>query len=168
LDSFGKLVRYEFIAVLIACSVSLLLTWWVCLLLGLVPPQAYAGVVLANTLIPSAIGGPFVLKILQPRIAKWGLLWTEIMKPEEVSAGVSPKLGLIFLAVGALGGIAVLFWLLFASGVEAGHPLVRFLPMVFIALVFVGGAMLGGRNQVEAMLDDDAAVAVTTGRARPA
>lgn len=151
LDSFKKLVRFEIIAVLKAFGTVVLLTWWVCLLLRLAPPHAYASAVLISNLVAPVIGGPFVLKILQPRIRKWGLLWTEIMKPEEVSSGFAPTLGLAFVVIGSLGGGAALFWSLFQSGLDIGDPLVRFLPVPFIVLQIGGAVMLGGRNQVEAM-----------------
>ncbi|MEO4001746.1 QueT transporter family protein [Mesorhizobium sp. CAU 1732] len=155
LNSFQKLVRFETIAVLKAFGTVVMLTWWVCLLLRLAPPHAYATAVLISNLVAPVIGGPFVLKILQPRIKKWGLLWTDIMKPEEVSAGFMPKLGLIFLVIGSLGGGAALFWSLFMSGLNVGDPIVRFLPLPFIILQILGAIMIGARNQIEAAQHED-------------
>lgn len=161
LNSFKKLVRYEIIAVLKAFGTVVILTWWVCLLLRLAPPHAYASAVLISNLVAPVIGGPFVLKILQPRIRKWGLLWTEIMKPEEVSRGFMPGVGLLLMVIGSLGGGAALFWSLFGSGLDIGHPLVRFLPVPFIVMQVVGAVMMGGRKQVEAMQREELAVGVT-------
>lgn len=160
LNSFQKLVRFEIIAVLKAFGTVVILTWWVCLLLRLAPPHAYATAVLISNLVAPVIGGPFVLKILEPRIRKWGLLWTEIMKPEEVSRGFMPGVGLVLLIVGSLGGGAALFWSLFMSGLDIGDPLVRFLPVPFITMQVLGAVMMGGRNQVEAMQQEELASTV--------
>ncbi len=168
MNSLGKLVRFEIIAVIKAFGTVVILTWWVCLLLRLAPPHAYASAVLISGLVAPVIGGPFVLKILQPRIKKWGLLWTEIMKPEEVSAGFAPKVGLVFVVLGSLGGGAALFWSLFGSGLDIGDPLVRFLPVPFILLQIVGSVMLGGRNQVEAMQREVATAFAALARTRAA
>lgn len=165
LDSFGKLVRYEIIAVTKAFGGVVMLTWWVCLLLRLAPPHAYATAVLIGGLVAPVFGGPFVLKILEPRIRKWGLAWTEIMKPEDVATSFLPSVGLTLLLIGSFGGGAALFWSLFGSGLDIGHPLVRFLPVPFIICQFVGVVMLGGRNQVEATQQEAETI---TQRPRPA
>lgn len=151
LRSLRKLVTFEVIAVTKALAGSLLLTFWVCLLLRLAPPHAYAVAVMAGSGLAMIVGGPIVTRILYPRMRKWNLLWTEIMKPEDVSEGVMPKLGLAILFVGVFGGAAVMFYLLFRSGLPIGDPLVRFAPLPFIVLFFAGSFMLGGRKQVEAM-----------------
>ncbi|MHB2266456.1 QueT transporter family protein [Aliihoeflea sp. PC F10.4] len=161
LNSFQKLVRFEIIAVLKAFGTVVILTWWVCLLLRLAPPHAYATAVLISNLVAPVIGGPFVLKILEPRIRKWGLLWTEIMKPEEVSRGFMPGVGLVLLVIGSLGGGAALFWSLFMSGLDIGDPLVRLLPVPFIVMQVLGAVMMGGRNQVEAMQQEELASAAS-------
>src|SRR5690606_27625430 len=84
--SLRRLGRYEIVTLLKSGGSYVFLTWWVALLLGLAPPEIYFGAVVVGGLIVPMVVGPFVVRILYPRIRKWGLLWVDIMAPEEVSA----------------------------------------------------------------------------------
>jgi energy-coupling factor transport system substrate-specific component len=93
--------------------------------------------------------GPLLLLALYPRVKRWGLLWTEIMEPEEVSASRLRVVGNVLVWVGGIGGAAVGLILSVTGaslmGVGVGPALVPFL-----VLILVGALMLGGREQVEA------------------
>lgn len=143
---FGRFVS---ISVIKGFLDPLILTFWVCLLLQLAPPQFYAIAVLSG-MLASIIGGPIILSLLAPRIKKWGLLWTDIMEPEEVSKGFHPRVGVWLVVAGTLLGAASLYYTLFFSGLDVTNPIVRFSPIIFLVPVIVGSLMLGGRNQVEA------------------
>jgi energy-coupling factor transport system substrate-specific component len=93
--------------------------------------------------------GSILLLALYPRVKRWGLLWTEIMNPEEVSASRFQKVGNVLVWVGGIGAAAVGLFL----GLSAEQPQglgigLGLLP--FLLLVVVGSFMLGGREQVEA------------------
>lgn len=149
-NSGRRFARFVSIAVVKSLWQPLILTFWVALLLQLAPAKPYSIAVILSGLVMSIIGGPIILRILAPRIKKWGLLWTEIMEPEEVSKGFNPKAGIVLVVGGALLGSATLYFLLFFSGLPITDPIVRFTPIIFIIAVMVGVCMLGGRNQVEA------------------
>jgi energy-coupling factor transport system substrate-specific component len=149
-NSGHRLTRFVAIAVTKSLWQPLMLTFWVALVLRLVPAKPYSVAVIASGLVMSLIGGPIILRILAPRIKKWGLLWTEIMEPEEVSKGFYPKVGIVLVVGGSALGAATLYFMLFLSGLPLTDPLVRFSPLIFIVAVIVGVCMLGGRNQVEA------------------
>ena len=150
-SSRRRLTRFVVIAVVKSLWQPLILTFWVALLLRLVPAKPYSIAVVVSGLVMSVIGGPIILRILAPRVKKWGLLWTEIMEPEEVSKGFHPKVGIVLVVGGAALGAATLYVMVFFSGLPPTDALVRFSPIIFIVAVMVGVCMLGGRNQVEAV-----------------
>jgi len=149
-NSGRRFTRFISIAVVKSLWQPLILTFWVALLLQLAPAQPYSVAVILSGLVMSIIGGPIILRILAPRIKKWGLLWTDIMEPEEVSKGFHPKVGIALVVGGSVLGAASLYFMLFVSGLAVTDPIVRFSPIIFIVTVIVGVCMLGGRNQVEA------------------
>ncbi|MEJ2069915.1 MAG: QueT transporter family protein [Syntrophobacterales bacterium] len=63
-------------------------------------------VFLNNVLIALSLG-PFLLKLLAPRVSRWDLSWEEQMAPEDSLPGPAPRLGLILAWVGAGGGYAL-------------------------------------------------------------
>lgn len=159
LNSWGQMARYEINVFLQTCSITLILTFWVSLLLGLVPPQFYFIAVLAGSFIPAAVVTPFIIRIIYPRLRKWGLLWTDIMAPEEVSSGKgTQKIGLALVSIGAVGGLLSMLFFLFVGEAPMGSALVIFQPVPFLILIFAGSVMMGGRDQVEAMQRQDAGV----------
>ena len=155
MNTGSRLTRFIGVAVIKALITPVVLTFWVALLLQLAPPQPYSVAVILSGLIMSIVGGPIILRILAPRIKKWGLLWTDIMSPDEVSKGFYPNVGIVLLIIAAVGGAASLYFTLFFAGLEPTNPIVRFTPIIFIVLALVGISMLGGRNQVEAAQRED-------------
>ena len=93
--------------------------------------------------------GPLLLLALYPRVKRWGLLWTEIMEPEEVSAPRLKGIGNILVWVGGIGGavVGLILSLTGASPMGAGVGLAL---IPFLIVIVVGALMLGGREQIEA------------------
>jgi energy-coupling factor transport system substrate-specific component len=73
----------------------------------LLPFDIIAVAVFINNVVIALILGPFLLKLLQPRVHRWDLLWTEQMDPEDRVPGPARRLGLILAWVGAGGGYLV-------------------------------------------------------------
>lgn len=101
-------------------------------LVGLVPFAALGAVILANNLLVGLTLGPILLRLVEPRVAAWHLLWPDVM---EVPAGGTGRrrLGAALIWAGALGALAVGF--AFPAGVAAGIPplLLLFLLGVLLA-----------------------------------
>jgi len=95
--------------------------------------------------------GPILLLALYPRVKRWGLLWTEIMEPEEVSASRFQRLGTALVWVGGIGAL-ILSLVLQYRGAESQAIAIGLIP--FLALIVVGSFMLGGREQVEAVQEE--------------
>jgi energy-coupling factor transport system substrate-specific component len=147
-NSGKKLALYIAVAFLASTVCALIIGWFIALL-GLVPFVAGLTLIVSNNAIMALVLGPVLLLALYPRVKRWGLLWTEIMEPEEVSASRLRVVGNVLVWVGGLGGAATGLILSFtgASPMGAGVGLAL---VPFLIAILVGAFMLGGREQVEA------------------
>ena len=148
-DSGKKFGVYIAVVILASVVCAVIISWWIDLL-GLVPFTAALALIVFNNAIMAGVLGPILLLALYPRVKRWGLLWTEIMEPEEVSASRLQRTGAILVWIGGLGGALV--GLLLGLGAQAPQNLGVGLAVIpFLILILVGSFMLGGREQVEAM-----------------
>lgn len=164
-NSGKKLVVYFAITILASAVCAVWIAWGNDLL-GNVPFAALGVIITVNNAIAGLVLGPFLLLILYPRVKKWGLLWTEIMRPDEVSAARLQILGAALVWVGGIGalvlGLALGLGLYqqglaaagFASG-GAGGLAIGLGLIPFLVLIVAGSLMLGGREQVEAAQEDE-------------
>lgn len=159
-NSGKKLAVYIAITIL-ASAVCAVWIAWLNDVLGFVPFAALSSIITVNNALAGLVLGPFILLVLYPRIKRWGLLWTEIMSPDEVSAPRFQLIGNVLMWVGGIGALAVGLALALglyqqgfaaagfesggAGGIGIGLGLVPFL-----ILTIVAGFLLGGREQVEA------------------
>lgn len=88
----GRLLRYLPITLLasLACGVQIA---WGADLLGLMPFHVLAPLITINNFLAAALLGPFLLPVLYPRVKRWGLLYTDIMAPEDLSRGRFSHIG---------------------------------------------------------------------------
>jgi energy-coupling factor transport system substrate-specific component len=123
----------------VACAVIIA---WGLDLMGLVPFTFLAVAITLNNALTSLVLGPPLLLLLYPRVKKMGLVWTDLMTPDEVGRGFARHLGAILMAVGAIGGLV--------AGLAAGKlriagTCLSVLP--FLALMAIASFMLSGREQ---------------------
>jgi energy-coupling factor transport system substrate-specific component len=151
-DSGKKLGVYIALVILASVVCAVIISWWIDLL-GLVPFTAALALIVFNNAIMAGVLGPILLLALYPRVKRWGLLWTEIMEAEEVSASRFQRLGNVLVWIGGLGGALV--GLLLGLGAQAPQNLgVGLVVIPFLLLVLIGSFMLGGREQVEAVEEE--------------
>ena len=161
-NSGKKLAVYIAIVVLASAICAVWIAWFNDML-GFVPFAALSTIITFNNLIAGVILGPIFLLVLYPRVRRWGLLWTEIMSPDEVSASRFQRLGNVLMWVGGIGGLVVGLALglgLYEQGVAAagfapnaggaGGLTIGLALLPFLALIVIASFMLGGREQVEA------------------
>ncbi len=151
-DSGKKFAVYVAVAILASAVCAVIISWWVDLI-GFIPFTAALILIVANNVITGVVLGPILLLALYPRVKRWGLLWTEIMEPEEVSASRLQRISAILVWVGAIG--AVVAGLVLGLTEQAPGGLGIGLGLVpFLLLILVGSFMLGGRDQVEAIQEE--------------
>jgi hypothetical protein len=104
----------------------------------LLPFSVIALAVFINNAVIALILSPFLLKLLEPRVSRWDLAWTEQMEPEDRVPGPARRLGLILVWLGAGGG--------FLSGLALGLGLVIIpgLPALPLTLIPFLAALLVG------------------------
>jgi energy-coupling factor transport system substrate-specific component len=149
----GKKFGVYILAVILASTVcAVIISWWVDLL-GLAPFVVFLALIVFNNAIMGGVLGPILLLALYPRVKRWGLLWTEIMEPEEVSSSRLQRTGAILVWVGAIGSVVVGLLLGLAQQAPGGLGIgLGLIP--FLLLILVGSFMLGGREQVEAVEEE--------------
>jgi energy-coupling factor transport system substrate-specific component len=147
-DSGKKLGIYVAIAVLASVVCATIISWWVDLI-GFIPFTAALVLIVSNNAIMGIVLGPILLLALYPRVKQWGLLWTEIMEPEEVSASRLRTVGNVLVWVGGIGGAAVGL-IIGLTGAAPGGLGIGLGVGLFLVLTLVGAFLLGGREQVEA------------------
>ncbi len=108
----------------------------------LLPFSVIAIAVFINNAVIALILGPFLLRLLTPRVNRWDLAWTEQMEPEDRVPGPASRLGLVLVWLGAgggyLGGLAVSFGLIHLPGL----PDLAVLLMPFLAVLAIGCFLL--------------------------
>jgi energy-coupling factor transport system substrate-specific component len=164
----GKKLVVFIATVILASAVCAVWIAWFNDLMGFVPFAALGSIITVNNAIAGILLGPILLLVLYPRVKRWGLLWTEIMRPEEVSAGRFRTLGNALMWLGGIGALVVGLALglglyeqdLAAPGITAGGAGAVGIGLglvPFLILVVVASFMLGGREQVEAVEETIAA-----------
>jgi len=87
-------------------------------LFGLVPFAALGAVIFVNNLLVGLTLGPVLLRLVQPRVAAWHLLWTDVMDVP-VRGAARRRLGATLIWAGALGSLAA--GLAISTGIGGGE-----------------------------------------------
>ncbi len=160
-NNFKKILAFELVALVAAAACGIVIAWYLDII-SMVPFAFLAITITVNNFAASVVLGPILLVLLYPRVKRWGLVWTDIMKKEEVAKGFSKTLGSVLMIVGALGGLIV--GVLVAIGVagqqlygftgEQGQVAVWLSVLPFLLLMVLAGFMLSGQEQFTEELED--------------
>ena len=106
--------------------------------LKLLPFSLIAIAVFLNNVLIALSLGPFLLRLLAPRVSRWDLSWEEQMAPEDSLPGPAPRVGLILAWVGAGGGYVL--GLAVSTGLLTGAslPPLSLLLIPFLVLLVLG------------------------------
>src|SRR5918998_3320841 len=104
-DSGKKFGVFILLVILASTVCAVIISWWVDLL-GLAPFAPFFALIVFNNAIMGGVLGPILLLALYPRVRRWGLLWTEIVEPEDASSSRLQRTGTILVWVGAIGSAA--------------------------------------------------------------
>ena len=149
-----KLVAFEIVALTAAAACGIIIAWYLDLA-SLVPFAFLSITITINNFAAAVVLGPILLALLYPRVKRWGLVWTDIMKEEDVATGGAKNLGSVLMMVGSFGGLIV--GLLVASGLagqtlygftgDQGQTAVWLSVLPFLVLIIIASFMLSGQEQ---------------------
>ena len=126
-----------------ALACALFIAWGVDLL-GLVPFKVLVNIIAINNSLMALLVSPFLVLVLYPMIKNFGLVYTDLIEPEPRSA--RNLLGLVLIAVAAVGGILVGDLLAFGVLDPAAFGLaalsLRILILPFILVLLLGCAII--------------------------
>lgn len=153
-NSVKKLIAFEIVALTASAACGIIIAWYLDLA-SLVPFAFLSITITVNNFAAACVLGPILLALFYPRVKKWGLIWTDIMKKEDVAKGAGKELGALLMVIGSLGGLVV--GILVATG-AAGQKLYGFVGvqgqatvwgavLPFLILIIVASLMLSGREQ---------------------
>jgi energy-coupling factor transport system substrate-specific component len=154
----GKKFGVFILLVLLASAVcAVIIAWWVDLL-AFFPFAVFFALIFFNNAVMGGVLGPILLLALYPRVKRWGLLWTEIVEPEDASSSRLQRTGAVLVWVGAIGAVVV--GLILGLAQQAPGNLGVGIGLIpFLLVILVGSFMLGVREQVESVEESMAAEA---------
>lgn len=153
-NSGKKLAAFEIGALAASAACGIIIAWY--LDLANTVPFAFLSITITiNNFAAACVLGPILLALLYPRVKRWGLIWTDIMKVEDVAPGAGKNLGAILMIVGALGGLIVGILVAVGAAGQAvygftglqGQSAVWLSVLPFLILILVASYMLSGREQ---------------------
>jgi energy-coupling factor transport system substrate-specific component len=148
-DSAKKFGVFILLVILSSAVCAVIIAWWLDLL-AFFPFAVFFALIFFNNAVMGGVLGPILLLALYPRVRRWGLLWTEIVEPEDASSSRLQRTGAILVWVGAIGAVVV--GLILGLAERAPGNLGVGLGLIpFLLLILVGSFMLGVREQVEAV-----------------
>jgi len=163
--SWRQFVEYALVTIL-ASSICAAFIAWGLEVFKLLPFAFLGSIIALNNAVMALLLGPALSRILYPRVRKWDLLWTDVMHPADRTPGIAPPLGVLFMWLGGLGGLAVGLSIscglydarAFQFGQQLG-PMVVVAVCPFIVLFFVGAFLASGSRFPRPLLGLDEAAA---------
>ncbi|MBS3753307.1 MAG: QueT transporter family protein [Anaerolineales bacterium] len=154
MGDWKKIAAFELVSLVSSAACAIIIAWY--LELAGIVPFAFLGITITvNNFAAAVVVGPILIALLYPRVKRWGLLWTDIMKKEDVGKGFARNIGSILMIVGSLGGLIVGILVatgtagqeLYAFAGSSGQTSVWLAVLPFIILIIVASIMLSGREQ---------------------
>jgi energy-coupling factor transport system substrate-specific component len=106
--SFTGYMQFFFIVLLSSAACATIIAWGMDAF-RIFPFAVFVSIVFLNNLIMPAVIGPFLFWLLNPRLERWDLIWTDIMDKKDRSVSRIPIVGGALISVGAIGGLVVGF-----------------------------------------------------------
>ena len=105
----------------------------------MVPFQALGPIIVVNNAAVAIVLGPPLMRVLYPRVRRWGLLYQDIMRPEDLLQGKVASIGAVFVIASSIGGLV--------AGIALGalyhsHLGLTLSVTPFVALLLIGAALL--------------------------
>jgi energy-coupling factor transport system substrate-specific component len=143
IDSGAKFAKWVIVCIGGAAALTSSLSWGVSGVLSLLPYPVFSTIVFPNNLVAALILGAPLLALVYRRLKRSGLIFTDIMMPDEVKlAGKTVVPGQIMVWVGLFGSIALSYILGLAFDMAIGLTL-ALITLPLVALWIIGLAVLG-------------------------
>lgn len=142
-NSPKKVVKYLGCSLASTCAQIAVLCFGLAAVISSLPYKVLPPILIfTNGLVPFVLGAPLI-SLFTPRLKKWGLLFTSIMKPEDCRrASKTNVLGMILTIVGTLVSIAMGLYFGYVLGIDTGLKLLAATGPIMI--VFIIGICLIG------------------------
>jgi energy-coupling factor transport system substrate-specific component len=144
----GQVVGFVVVTLVSAVACAAVIAWGADLL-QLFPFTVFGTIIAINNAVLPAVVGPILLFLLYGRVKRMGLLWTEVMEPEDIASTGPAALGTAALTIGAVGG-----WLVgmlvgaglglpfgipgFGAAAQSGQAAVIWTVLPFMVLLVLG------------------------------
>ena len=125
IKSFKDFLQFFLIVILSSAACATTIAWGLDVL-KILPFAVMATIIFLNNAIMPAVIGPFLFLLLNKRLDRWDLIWTDIMDERDRSKSRLPILGSSLMWIGALGGLVI--GILISSGVYKADIFADFLP----------------------------------------
>ncbi|MBN2223585.1 MAG: QueT transporter family protein [Deltaproteobacteria bacterium] len=103
-------MQFFFIVLVSAAACATIISWGMDAF-RIFPFAVFVSIVFLNNLIMPAVIGPFLFWLLNPRLERWDLIWTDIIDKKDRSVSRIPTVGGALICIGAVGGLVVGFLL---------------------------------------------------------
>ena len=133
----GQLTEYAAMAVLASGACAFIIAWGVHAL-GLVPFFVLGPAIFLNNFAVLIILGPPLMRVLYPRVRRWGLVYRDVVPDEDLSSGRLAPLGVILLLLTAVPGLIA--GTILGPSYIGVHFTIALAPVV--ALMLIGCALL--------------------------
>ena len=132
-----QFVELVVVAVTASAACAFTIAWGVNAL-GLVPFTVLGPIIVTNNAAVAIVLGPPLLRVLYPRVRRWGLLYRDVMPAEDLSQGRLAVAGLFLLLISAIPGLIIGVSLASTSP----HTNVTLTLTPLIAAMLIGAALL--------------------------
>jgi len=145
-DVARQIVEYAVIAVAASAACAVIIAGWVDFL-GLVPFTVLGPLILTNNTIAAVVLGPPLLYLVYPRIKDMGLLYTDVMRDEDISeASLSRATIAAYVML-----VVPLAWLGLGVFVGAAPGATSLAVISAVGFVLLAGASVAGGERLSAI-----------------
>jgi energy-coupling factor transport system substrate-specific component len=148
INSPWKLARFGFIAFISSTACAVIIAWGLNLL-NMANFSAPAIIITLNNTVATLLLGPILLPVLYKAVKRYGLLWTDLMHPKDISKPSTDELYPLMVVSGSAGallsglaavcliaGRAVSDWQLSVQG--TGNAVVTLIVLPFLSIMLYG------------------------------
>jgi len=146
-NTLKKVVKYLICSLSSTFAQVSVLAFGLCAVFSYMPYKVLAPILFfTNGIVPFVLGAPLI-SLFSARLKKWGLLFTEIMKPDDFRTGrMLNTIGIILTFTGSIGAIGVSLYLGIVMNIDTGLTLLG-ISSPFLLAFLAGLCMIGMQKE---------------------